>query len=296
MKPATSLVMRPVDSWPNLRSVARRAEEMGYEGLWCPEGSGFDAFTVCSAIATETNTVAIGTGIVSAFSRSSRVLAQSAASLNEISGARFRLGLGSGSPGSQRVVPEPVGHSVVERVADVIRETRIALAGLTAPFASASLDVPVFLAALGPRTIGLAGAVADGVILNWVTPELVAAARKRLAASAAQAGRDPSEIRLVAYVRVGSGSTMGTRTALSAELNRFASLPAYVRYFRSLGLDPTLPNDPRWESFIIRGTSREISSAFERLRTAGLDEVAVRPIASPDQWLDIVEAAAPTAH
>ena len=63
-------------------------------------------------------------------------------------------------------------------------------------------NTPVYLAALGPQMLTLAGELADGASLNWCTPEQVAWSRKRIDEGAAKAGRDPSEIKMAEYIRV----------------------------------------------------------------------------------------------
>ena len=60
----------------------------------------------------------------------------------------------------------------------------------------------MYLGALGPRMLELAGELADGACLNWCSPEQIAWSRERVNAGAAKAGRDPSEIKLAEYIRV----------------------------------------------------------------------------------------------
>ncbi len=67
--------------------------------------------------------------------------------------------------------------------------------------ASAPAPVPIWIAALGPKATRLAGEIADGVILNWCTPERVAEARDAIRAAAGEAGRDPDAVTISVYVR-----------------------------------------------------------------------------------------------
>ena len=63
-------------------------------------------------------------------------------------------------------------------------------------------DTPVYLGTLGPEMLRLAGEVADGVCLNWCTPDQIAWSRERIAEGADRVGRDPSEVKVVEYIRI----------------------------------------------------------------------------------------------
>src|SRR3972149_1740011 len=74
--------------------LARPAEAWGYESLWVPHGAGRDSFLVLSAYAHVTRTIGLGTGVVPIYLRHPVALAQEALTLAELSGGRFRLGIG----------------------------------------------------------------------------------------------------------------------------------------------------------------------------------------------------------
>ena len=78
-----------------LVECVRAADECGYDSFWLPEAWERDAFTNLTELATQTKRIQLGTGIVNVFSRSPSLLAMSSATLDEISGGRFRLGLGT---------------------------------------------------------------------------------------------------------------------------------------------------------------------------------------------------------
>src|SRR5687768_7719285 len=73
----------------------QRAEELGYDSIWVPEAWGRDAFTLLTELAVRTARIKLGTGIVNVYSRTPALLAQTVASLDEISGGRVILGLGT---------------------------------------------------------------------------------------------------------------------------------------------------------------------------------------------------------
>jgi alkanesulfonate monooxygenase SsuD/methylene tetrahydromethanopterin reductase-like flavin-dependent oxidoreductase (luciferase family) len=87
----------------------------------------------------------------------------------------------------------------------------------------------------------LAGACADGVLLNWCPPERVAYARARIAEGAAASGRNPSEVVVAVYVRSWAGTGGGAdeavaMSALRAAASEYAGYPAYARQFDQAGL------------------------------------------------------------
>ena len=78
-----------------LVECVRAADACGYDSFWMPEAWERDAFTLLAELATKTERIGLGTGIVNVFSRSPALIAMSAATIDEISGGRFRLGLGT---------------------------------------------------------------------------------------------------------------------------------------------------------------------------------------------------------
>src|SRR5436853_293591 len=123
---------------------------------------------------------------------------------------------------------------------DFVRTVRTLLDGAEVKSARLSLDpgaaVPIWIAALGPRAMRLAGEVADGVLLNWCPPERVAFARERIREGAEAAGRDPAAVELGVYVRSAIGSGAAGDEALRRAAGEYASYPAYRRQFEDVEL------------------------------------------------------------
>lgn len=190
--------------------LAQRAEELGYESAWAGESWGFDAFTTLTELAVRTSTIKIGTHIATIFSRTPGMLAQSAASLDDISGGRLILGLGTSGP---KVVRDWHGQSwdrPLRRMREVVAIVRLALAGervdldgevfRVAGFrlraTPARSGVPIMIASLGERSVGQTGEIADGWLPIFPTTELITEARTVLARGAAKGGRDANVIEI----------------------------------------------------------------------------------------------------
>ncbi|MBO2447850.1 LLM class flavin-dependent oxidoreductase [Actinomadura barringtoniae] len=170
-----------------LVAAARAAEEAGAEALWVPELHR-SATVAAAAVAQGTRRARIGTAITLAFTRSPMVTALEALDLDELSGGRFVLGLGSGvrrlnedwhnvrwgSPvahlrESVAAVRHIVAHAVdgAPMVLDGAHES-LAVRGFRRPFPQARAEIPIYLAGLGPAMTRLAGQIGDG----WISHEL----------------------------------------------------------------------------------------------------------------------------
>ena len=154
--------------------VATRAEQLGFDAFYLAEGWGHDAAVLLSEVAVRTSRIRLGTGVLNIWGRSAATIAMLAASLHEVSGARFTLGLGAGSPQLAEGLHDVPFTTPVARLRTVIQQVRRLLDGErltpTSPGAHRPLrlatnpapELPIHLAALGPATVRLAGELADG--------------------------------------------------------------------------------------------------------------------------------------
>jgi F420-dependent oxidoreductase-like protein len=201
-----------------LVKFVQEADGLGYDAVWVPEAYGWDAFTVLTQLACATERIGLGTGIVNVFSRSPALIAQTAASLDAISGGRFRLGLGTSG---HQVVEGWHGvtfarglrrmRETVEIVRTVLRRERLTYegevfrldAGLKLVTHPVRDRVPVYLATLTPAGIELAGEIADGWLPVFFSPERYERTfQPRLARGAARAGRSPADVSVCPYLTV----------------------------------------------------------------------------------------------
>ncbi len=150
--------------------VASRAESLGYDAFFLAEGWGHDAAVLLTEVATRTSRIEIGTGILNTWGRSAAQIAMLATSLHEVSGGRFVLGLGAGSPAIAEGLHGVAFRAPVPRLAATARQVRALLDGeRMSPgngarglrLAVGPSPVPIMLAALGPAAIRACGEVAD---------------------------------------------------------------------------------------------------------------------------------------
>ncbi|MGZ4550048.1 MAG: LLM class flavin-dependent oxidoreductase [Blastococcus sp.] len=207
--------------------TARLADELGYELMAVPEGWGLDSTPVLAEIALATKEITLASGVLSVWGRSPATLAMTAATLDQISGGRYLLGLGASTQAlAEGVHDTPFAHPA-DTLAITVTAVRALLAGEPARLRHTpdarplrlglppAPGVPIWVAALGPRTLQVAAELADGwfpalVTLDGLTglldrmvrPHAEAAGRHRPLTVAAGpltvAGDDPVATRAVA--------------------------------------------------------------------------------------------------
>jgi 5,10-methylenetetrahydromethanopterin reductase len=192
--------------------LAAAAEAAGFSAVFVAEGHG-DALALCHPVAAATSSVRVGTAVANAALRPPVLIAKTAAQLDQAAAGRLVLGLGVANPvmnGRFGLPPFPPLQMIEEYVAVV----RVVLAGSATGYlgglfrtGKVPLDsppirpgLPVYLAALGPRMLALAGRIADGVILNLMSPAQAGRAAGAVRAAAAAAGRDPDGIEIACVV------------------------------------------------------------------------------------------------
>jgi alkanesulfonate monooxygenase SsuD/methylene tetrahydromethanopterin reductase-like flavin-dependent oxidoreductase (luciferase family) len=219
-----------------LRQAGREAARLGFESLWTPALGVPDAFHVCAAWSQDTP-LPTGISVVPAARLWNPVaLAQQAATVGEISHGRFMLGIGTGGYGAGFWASAGLPDRPIAVMRDYLVIVRGLLAGETVTHEGPALAVhgaslgvrdplrvPVYLGALGPQMLRLAGEQADGALLNWATPERIAASRRLVGEGAARAGRDPAQVPLAMYIRVCVDDDVdAARRALGAQVLAYA--------------------------------------------------------------------------
>ncbi len=201
------------------------ARTKGYSSAWTNARETREPFEACARWTRDGMTAGISVVPLDVWEPASLLRAAT-----ETAGkaAGFVLGVGSGRAGGGAL------ELVRDRVATLRRD---------AP------GIPIYIGALGPRMLRLAGEIADGAALNWCDGERVEWSRERVAEGAARAGRDPASIRLVEYIRVCVDADEDrARNALAVAMLGYALAgprrpkdSGYRMHFTRLGVDPVLP-------------------------------------------------------
>ena len=225
------------------------ADRLGYDAAYTTHIAGRDSLTTLMAYASVSERIRLGTGVVPIFSRTPATMAQTAATIDEYSGGRMVLGLGV----SHRVTVENWHGQKITKPVSQMREylagVRTILRGEEPPdseffptkFAfmgyGARADLPIYVAALSPNMIRLAGEMADGVMLwlccpAYIESTVIPALREGVEAS----GRSFDDFDVVAAVPVAlTDDPDAARAALRQDLIPYASLPFYRAMLEASG-------------------------------------------------------------
>jgi len=307
--------------------LASEAEGLGYDSVWITEGTGKESFAMLGAMAMATCRVALGTSILPILSRPVTVTAMAAATLDDLSGGRVRLGLGTGHPAISEMAHGIALPRPVRAMREYVEALRLALSGDSTHYDGETLQirrfrlefapscrVPIFIAGLGRTMLRLAGALGDGVIVTWVPPSRVSWVREQVADGARRAGRDPRAVTVVATVRACVSDDPEARDAGRRQLAWYARLPVYARMWRESGFGDAVDRvtealgagveaaagvvpDEMLDALIAFGGTTRLRTHLSAYRTAGVDLPLVYPVPAgadaPLTALETMRAAAP---
>lgn len=291
-------------------AYAKEAESLGYTEAWLAEVGGADAFTLAGALATNTG-LRIGTAVVPIYTRTPMVLGMTAASMSQLAPDRFVLGIGTSS---ENIVQRWSG-TPFERPYTRMRETlevlRPMLAGEKVAYEGETLRVDgfrmqiafsgepkVYIGALNKRMLRLAGAKADGVILNMLAPDHVKQVLAEVAAGADEAGRDPSEIESVARIHMVYDVPFEDGAGIVRSVfGPYAATSVYNKFFSWIGFEEEAAavakawsekdreglagavSDDMVRAMAVIGTADECRERLDEYFDAGLDVAALNPMA-----------------
>jgi alkanesulfonate monooxygenase SsuD/methylene tetrahydromethanopterin reductase-like flavin-dependent oxidoreductase (luciferase family) len=234
-----------------VNAAARAVAAGGFHSFWLNNPPGASALSMLGRLGPVVDELWLGVGVIPLTHHSPEQIAADARQSN-VPLDRLYLGVGTGGAGYDTVA-------------------------LALPELRGALDCTLVVGALGPRMCRLAGAQADGVLLNWLTPDWARRSLDWVREGAEQAGRDLP--RVMAYVRVALGD--GATARLRKESANYEGIPAYARHFQRMGVS----------AFNASISGKTEASLQEQLaRWDGVvDEVVVRAIAENDTAHEIVE-------
>jgi F420-dependent oxidoreductase-like protein len=279
-------------------SVARTvaAERLGYESVWTSQlPDARDASLVLAAYAATTSRVKLGTGVLPIYTRHPTAMAQMAATLDELSGGRFVLGLGI----SHKVTVEGMWGLRIDNPVEAMREyVDIVRASLRDGYSTFEgnqftarwtysgprrAGLPIMISALNPRMLELAGEIADGVVLWMCSPTYI---RDRVvpavAAGRERVGKTLDGFEIVAAVPAClTADRAGAQEVFRKTVARYASLPYYRRMMDASGFQEELETGRISEGMLDElaglGDERQVRAAVSRYREAGATLPGVGP-------------------
>jgi coenzyme F420-dependent oxidoreductase len=194
--------------------VVQQADALGYDSVWAGESWGRDSFTWLTQLACHTSRIKLATGIATVYSRSPALIAQTVASLDEISTGRVILGLGTSGPivienwhGMPFDRPLRRTREYIDIIRLILSGERVnyqgeifQLKGFRLPFTPVRPSVPIYVASLGPQNLRLTGELADGWLPIYLDASHLPDFQRHLEAGAHKAGRLLSAIDVAPYI------------------------------------------------------------------------------------------------
>jgi probable F420-dependent oxidoreductase len=287
--------------------VARAADTLGYRELWVGEMLTFDAFALAGAIARETSSITLVIGPLAVGVRDPAALALGIASVALLGGRPAHLALGASTP---TVVGQWHGlpwRRTVTHVRETVAALRQILAGERSDFrgmlarsagfrlAAGPCPAEICVAAFAPRMMELAATVADRVVLNLLTPRLVAQIRRRIDAIARAAGRRPPPLTVWVPAALDPGPTAIAQ--MVRQLVAYVGARGYAEMFAAAGFGAIVdlarggahPRDvlsaipPQLLAAVgAIGNTREVRARIDEYAAAGADVVALVPVTADD--------------
>jgi alkanesulfonate monooxygenase SsuD/methylene tetrahydromethanopterin reductase-like flavin-dependent oxidoreductase (luciferase family) len=288
------------------------AESLGYESVYVTHVAGRESLTVLSVYAQQTTRIRVGTGVVPIYTRTPATMAQTAATVDELSGGRLTLGLGV----SHRPVVEGWHGQTIDRPVAEMREyasiVRAILRGEDPPagekwqtgFHLLGIEtrpaLPLYIAGLSPAMLRLAGEIADGVILWLCNPRYIA----EVVVPEVTAGREKAGLGLEGFDIVAAVPGAATDRpseafdAMRRDLIPYFGLPFYRAMIERTGFDADIAaydaaagdlaamqaaiSDGFLEELTAVGEDAQVRGGLERYRAAGATSPCLGPIPKTD--------------
>ncbi len=203
--------------------IVQQAEKLGYDSVWAAEAYGSDTATVLGWLAGQTSTIRLGAGIFQMPARSPAMTAMTAATIDQLSGGRMVLGIGSSGPQVAEGWHGQRFAKQLQRTREYVAVVRMALARERVEFRGETIElplpdgpgkalkltitpvqerIPIYLAAIGPNNTALAGEIADGWIPTLFSPEHVSEFRPLLEEGAQRSGKSLEDFDIAPTVNV----------------------------------------------------------------------------------------------
>jgi 5,10-methylenetetrahydromethanopterin reductase len=329
-QPRCGVTLQGVDSPPAFIDTVREIEALGFDHLWLTDSSLHtrDCYSYLTLAATVSTRLRLGSAVTNPVSRHPGVTAAALATVDEVSGGRATLGIGVGDRPLRALGLHSSSVATLEAAVESIRalwrgET-LTKDAESFRFRKAHLrfeprpNIPIFVSASGPRTLELAGRVADGVILLvGLFPEAVAWALSHVDRGAAGAGRPRPHIAVFAYGAIDDDESRALEAArpiaawfpqTAPHICELAGVPAFMvedvrslysgGEFQEAAAAASLMPDDFVRRVALAGDRRQATARIEDVLEAGADSMHVFPLGDRRMatvrafaacWRDVVE-------
>ncbi len=321
-RPTVSVGFHPDRPVAEVGDLAAEAERLGYHGVWVADSQSLfrDVYAALTVAAMRTSRVELGTGVTNPVSRHPAVIASALGTVDELSGGRLKMGVGTGETAVQSLGRK---RATIKRMEDTARLMRGLWSGEAVEYEEATLTqdwrarrVPVLFASTGPKSLRAAGRSADGVYLKLgIDPEVMAYAMGNVADGRTESGQTLDGFLVKAMIPIavddddparardevrGQAGAIARAAALAipaedlpssladalAEVERKGSeargQQGYVEWLHSPEYAASIP-DEIVDAFAIAGTAREVADRIDGLGALGITGV-IPPLTMPDPW------------
>jgi F420-dependent oxidoreductase-like protein len=280
--------------------VVQEAERLGFDSVWAAEAYGSDAASVLAWLAAGTSTIKLGSAIFQMPGRSAAMTAMTAATIDELSGGRMVLGIGSSGPQVAEGWHGQRFGRQLQRTREYVEVVRMALARDRVEYHGETIElplpdgpgkalkltispvqdrIPIYLAALGPKNTALAGEIADGWIPTFFSPEHVADLRALLEEGASRSGRSLEHFDMAPTVNVCVSD--------DRELARKLMRPVLALYIGGMGSREQNFYNKLVQRYGFEAAAKEVQDLYLDGRATAAGE------AIPDELIDMVSLCGP---
>jgi F420-dependent oxidoreductase-like protein len=285
-------------------AIALEAERLGYDSVWTAEAYGSDAATILAWLAGQTSKIRLGSAIFQMPGRSPAMTAMTAATIDQLSGGRMILGIGSSGPQVSEGWHGVRFGKQLARTRDYVAVLRMALSRERLEFHGETLElplpdgpgkalkltiepvqerIPIFIAAIGPKNTQLAAEIADGVIPTLFSPEHVAVMRQEIETGVARVeGKSAADVEIAPSVQVYVGEDW--------EAARDLMRPFLALYVGGMGSR----EKNFYNQLVQRYGFEEAAKEVQDLYLEGKRDEAMRAL--PDELIDTVAICGPPEH
>ena len=295
----------PTEPLPKIVELARLSEELGFSHIWIGDSHLIwrEAYVNLGAVAVNTSKIKLGTGVTNPLTRHPSVIASAFATVEEMAPGRCAVGIGLGDSSVETMGIKPARMDFFE---NAVQQMRSLFTGGEFALETGKIhlnhpvgkNIPIYVAASGPKMLELAGRIADGVIaLVGIDPVYLRQARERIEAGARASGRKLEDLHIVLWVPCAVSDLSRAKDAVKAHVARVVAHPLpftldkeeqkvledirrtynYYQHMDQKASQAKVIPDWLVDKFAIAGTSEECRGTVEKIKQEGIHQIAIIP-------------------